>query len=212
MMMATFAVATPHALVLTVSHGLLFRQPPYVPTARMPPLKLTECHSNSTHYYRKPHRSIDGAKRQSSALTAARHVNLLKPQQYSPHRRFRRGVANPSWCATFFKNARRPDGTSRSESGDPVCRLIRLWLSRLSFHLACAANPLGGSLRAFEAARHPIISGRFRICKLVGSDRLSKCFFCCFFAGVQCCKFMSLLWNFLRSDGSGQTRKIVVRR
>jgi hypothetical protein len=105
MMMATFAVATPHALVLTVSHGLLFRQPPYVPTARMPPLKLTECHCNSTHYDRKPHRSIDGAKRQSSALTAARHVNLLKPQQYSPYRRFRRGVANPSWCATFQKCA-----------------------------------------------------------------------------------------------------------
>ena len=30
LMMATFAVATPHALVLTVSHGLLFRQPPYL--------------------------------------------------------------------------------------------------------------------------------------------------------------------------------------
>jgi hypothetical protein len=27
MMAATFAVATPHALVLTVSHDLLFRQP-----------------------------------------------------------------------------------------------------------------------------------------------------------------------------------------
>jgi hypothetical protein len=27
MMAATFAIATPHALVLTVSHDLLFRQP-----------------------------------------------------------------------------------------------------------------------------------------------------------------------------------------
>ena len=30
------AVATPHALVLTVSHGLLFRQPPFA-AALMPP-------------------------------------------------------------------------------------------------------------------------------------------------------------------------------
>jgi hypothetical protein len=30
------AVATPHALVLTVSHDLLFRQPPFA-TALMPP-------------------------------------------------------------------------------------------------------------------------------------------------------------------------------
>jgi hypothetical protein len=37
MMVTTFtAVATPHALVLTVSHGLLFRQPPFA-AALMPP-------------------------------------------------------------------------------------------------------------------------------------------------------------------------------
>jgi len=33
MMMPTFAVATAHAFVLTVSHGLLFRQPPFTATA-----------------------------------------------------------------------------------------------------------------------------------------------------------------------------------
>jgi hypothetical protein len=37
MMVTTFtAVATPHALVLTVSHDLLFRQPPFA-AALMPP-------------------------------------------------------------------------------------------------------------------------------------------------------------------------------
>ena len=38
MMMPTFAVATAHAFVLTVSHGLLFRQPPFTATARLPPI------------------------------------------------------------------------------------------------------------------------------------------------------------------------------
>ncbi len=44
LMMPTFAVATAHALVLTVSHGLLFRQPPLIATAPAPPLL-----SNSPH-------------------------------------------------------------------------------------------------------------------------------------------------------------------
>jgi hypothetical protein len=35
------AVATPHALVLTVSHGLLFRQPPFA-AALMPPFLFIE--------------------------------------------------------------------------------------------------------------------------------------------------------------------------
>jgi hypothetical protein len=36
MMMPTFAVATAHAFVLTVSHGLLFRRPPFTTTALLP--------------------------------------------------------------------------------------------------------------------------------------------------------------------------------
>jgi hypothetical protein len=38
MMMPTLAVATAHAFVLTVSHDLLFRQPPFTATALLPPL------------------------------------------------------------------------------------------------------------------------------------------------------------------------------
>jgi hypothetical protein len=42
MMVTTFtAVATPHALVLSVSHGLLFRQPPSC-AALMPPFLSIE--------------------------------------------------------------------------------------------------------------------------------------------------------------------------
>jgi hypothetical protein len=38
MMMPTLAVTTAHAFVLTVSHGLLFRQPPFTATASWPPI------------------------------------------------------------------------------------------------------------------------------------------------------------------------------
>jgi hypothetical protein len=38
MMMPTLAVATAHAFVLTVSHDLLFRQPPFTATALLPPI------------------------------------------------------------------------------------------------------------------------------------------------------------------------------
>jgi hypothetical protein len=46
MMMPTFAVTTAHAFVLTVSHGLLFRRPPFTATALLPPLlsKFTMFH------------------------------------------------------------------------------------------------------------------------------------------------------------------------
>ena len=47
---ATFAVATAHALVLTVSHDSLFRQPPDVRRRECRLSKLTECHFNATHY------------------------------------------------------------------------------------------------------------------------------------------------------------------
>jgi hypothetical protein len=46
-MVTTFAVATPHALILTVSHGLLFCQPPSFAAGLMPPF-LSENSSNST--------------------------------------------------------------------------------------------------------------------------------------------------------------------
>jgi hypothetical protein len=49
LMMPTLAVTTAHALVLTVSHDLLFRQPPFTATALLPPLL-----SNSPHCIGQP--------------------------------------------------------------------------------------------------------------------------------------------------------------
>jgi hypothetical protein len=106
-----------------------------------------------------------------------------------PSRRLRRRC-EPLMARDIHRCAQ-TDEISRSESDDPVCRpirrfLFRLSLFRLSFHLACAAKPLGAELRV-SRLRGTIVSGRFRACKLVGSNRYSKCFF----AGVQCCAVMT---------------------
>jgi len=62
LVMPTFAVATAHAFVLTVSHGLLFRQPPFTATAPVPPLL-----SNSPHCIGRP-----GAARNLSLVFGSR--------------------------------------------------------------------------------------------------------------------------------------------
>jgi hypothetical protein len=97
-------------------------------------------------------------------------------------------AVSPRYCEPLVSrdiltNARHTDETSRSESGDPVCRPIRLVLFRLSFHLdlRCQASQEGRSGRSRR--RGTIISGRFRFGKLVGSGRFSKCFFGCFCDG-----------------------------
>jgi hypothetical protein len=54
------AVATPHALVLTVSHDLLFRQPPFA-AALMPPFLFIDSLFSRTHCsqaYRSHHASL----------------------------------------------------------------------------------------------------------------------------------------------------------
>jgi hypothetical protein len=101
-------------------------------------------------------------------------------------------VANPR-CAPKFIKAHKTDETSRSESDDPVCRPIRLLLFRfslfrLSSHLACAAETSRSKAPGVQGCAAPIVSGRFRAGKLVGSRRYSKCFF----AGVQCFAVMTL--------------------
>jgi hypothetical protein len=106
--------------------------------------------------------------------------------------------------------------TSRSESGDPVCRLFRLSLSRLSLHLACAAKPLRGTHlikgRSWRSRlRGTIISGRFRNRKLVASGGHSKCFFAAFLPCVNAPRS----WPFPRACHNNCTRhaiKIGARR
>jgi hypothetical protein len=128
LVMTTFSVATAHSLVLTVSHDLLSRQPPGLRqhgcrrlTAQSPTVsRQFDARIRAVFFV---HRSCDSTSK----------VPTIQPSPAAlPH------VANPSWRATFI-NARKTDETSRSESGDPVCRpirrlLFRLSLFRLSFH------------------------------------------------------------------------------
>ena len=96
-----------------------------------------------------------------------------------------RTAVSPRFCEplvlrAILTNARRTDETSRSESGDPVCRPIRLLLFRLSFHLDLRCQASQERCSGRSRRRGTIISGRFRDDKLVGSSRFSKCFFAVF--------------------------------
>jgi hypothetical protein len=158
MMMATTftAVATPHALVLTVSHDLLFRQPPSCAAALMPPflfiamviatlvvvtfvivtfiavpkvilVNRIACALCRFQYVRD--RCSHAASRPEDAS-----VQTSRNLKYdSPHHRLCRGVATLVMRAATHTNARQPMKLlglepSRSESGDPVYRMWRLSL------------------------------------------------------------------------------------
>ncbi len=84
-MMATLAITTAHAFVLTVSHGLLFRQPRYGRRHRCrrfcSPFSFTDCHSNST---------ASAARRWKSLP-----CDVTSPQQSTPRRRIRPRCRKP---------------------------------------------------------------------------------------------------------------------
>jgi hypothetical protein len=107
MVMATFAsVATAHALVLTVSHDLLFRQPPLFATAPMPPLFI-DCCSHRTSL--------------SPALTAVRRCELIRADVIKRWQMRPSPSVLPRCCKPLFVratpiNARLTDETSRSAS------------------------------------------------------------------------------------------------
>jgi hypothetical protein len=151
MMMTTTAltaVATPHALVLTVSHDLLFRQPPFA-AALMPPflfiglLVLTMRHSCCRLTAAgKCIRLIFNVTSAIAALTLGLTAVLQTPVM--------RATA-PYKCAPT-------DERLGMNGGDPVCRLFRLSLSGFRSLLGLRCQPLGAELlksllRAFEAAR-----------------------------------------------------------
>ena len=133
--------------------------------------KVPQFHVNSTHESELSscvHRSCDSTSKSRT----------IQPSPAAlPRRR------QPLVSARHFINARRTDETSRSESGDPVCRPIRGF-----FAVPALVSPglRGQTSRKRSSGRSrrrgTIVSGRFRARKLVGSGRYSKCFF----AGVQC--------------------------
>ncbi len=165
--------------------------------ARMPPLHLTKRHPDVTLFSRilpAPLSQPDGAR---DIVVGLRRCNLLhrrhEPsamQPCSPH------PASPRCCeplvmrAAFRTNPRRADETSRSESGDPVCRPIRLCSGfRCSPGLRC--QPLRGTLWAFKAARHAHV-GPIPCAQASPFRQIFQVLFCCFFAGAQCRPLMPL--------------------
>jgi len=165
--MTTFAVATPHALVLTVSHGLLFCQPPSFAAAPTPPFLLTDnlcydCHPLS--------RRVVRAARSSKCISLVigmyhRHVpsrvahnrsraDVTNPQPCGSHRLFCRGVEHPRHARDYSTPMRAlPIKLLGLNLAIPVCRPIRLSLSSYPPRLRC--RPLGAMLRVFKATRHP---------------------------------------------------------
>jgi len=150
------AVATPHALVLTVSHDLLFRQPPFA-AALMPPflfigslfssLPFSPCVTPAADSPPVNQRQAHSPNPHKSSAIAALTLGLTAVLQTPVMR-----ATAPYKCAPT-------DERLGMNGGDPVCRLFRLSLSGFRSLLGLRCQPLGAELlksllRAFEAARH----------------------------------------------------------
>jgi hypothetical protein len=111
--MTTFAVATPHALILTVSHGLLFCQPlicagtdAAVSTRRISPGPYPS--PNTVFLHGLLHERARPTYRPFTA--PSRSCDLTNPQQSQPTPAAHRGRCELCViCATFRTNARRTD-------------------------------------------------------------------------------------------------------
>jgi len=124
MMMPTLAVATAHTFVLTVSHGLLFRRPPFTATAPLPPIlcEFTRFHRAAARRAKFPNLNFRSLAQSQSSPNVTSSIIALHRQDSSS----RAPIAcrpNP-WSVTIW---------ARSESGDPVCRPIRLFAIQLRF-------------------------------------------------------------------------------
>jgi hypothetical protein len=85
-MVTTFAVATPHALIiLTVSHDLLFRQPPSFAATLWPPFLLTELPSHRLPSHRMSlKRTARGRWPNASTIVAGVHYSELPADASAP--------------------------------------------------------------------------------------------------------------------------------
>jgi hypothetical protein len=162
MMVPTFAVTTAHPFVLTVSHGLLFRQPLLSATARLP--SLLSIHRKSiTSAERRTKFRLNGQSRYPGsilALAVTTPANQAFPRPFWP-RRSKLFAARQPRLPT-----RRTHETSRSEHD---LNLAILYAVQSGFRysasllcLTCAADLLEPTimeptimLRAFKATRHP---------------------------------------------------------
>src|SRR5437764_3555096 len=167
MVVPTFAVTTAHTFVLTVSHGLLFRQPLLSATARLPPLLSVHGKSiTSAERRTKFPVLMSGLDVSSRFLLSSSRVGEAQFCTGS----FGRGVQNSLPGAPRLLT-RRTHETSRSEHD---LNLAILYAVQSGFRysasllcLTCAADLLEPTnmradqyeptilLRAFKATRHP---------------------------------------------------------
>jgi len=155
------AVATPHALVLTVSHDLLFRQPPFA-AALMPPFLFIDSLFSGLPFSPCVTPAAD------SPPSIGAQVNRRQAHSPSPHKTsaivaltlgLTAVLQTPVMRATAPYKCAPTDERLGMNGGDPVCRLFRLSLSGFRSLLGLRCQPLGAELlksllRAFEAARH----------------------------------------------------------
>ena len=157
-----------------------FANPSSAP-ARMPPFQ-PECHSD------RPSVAAIFRVKVPQARTAARagfhrstRVTSRTLSNPSRRRRLRRErYAFVSSARHFVPMRAEPMKISRSECGDPVFRPIRLRCSGFR-SLTWPAPPTSQEGRLVRSRWRGIVSGRFRVRKLVGSGGYSKCFFAAVF-------------------------------
>lgn len=159
-----------------------FANPSSAP-ARMPPFQ-PECHSDRPSVaaiFRVKVPQARTAARAGFHRSTTRSCDLTNPQQSQPT-----PAASPR-ALRFVSSARHfvpmraePMKISRSECGDPVCRPIRLRCSGFRSS-TWPAPPTSQEGRLVRSRWRGIVSGRFRVRKLVGSGGYSKCFFAAVF-------------------------------
>jgi hypothetical protein len=169
MMMPTLTVATAHAFVLTVSHGLLFRQPPLTATALLPPL-LSISPDCVGRPRRRSHSALFVSDLNSSSNVTSpinRAASAMRPAEFQYS--FPRA---PSWCA-------RTHEVSRSEHGlnSAILYAVQFGYSASLFCLTCAADLLENHAPGVQGNAAPSFKGDSVGRKLVGSGPHSKCFF-----------------------------------
>ena len=154
--MPTLAVTTAHAFVLTVSHGLLFRRPPFTATARLPPLL-----SNS------PHSIARRTRRSKSPLLVSdldSSANVTSSINYTSSAMLPVEFQHSSWRTP--NDQARTREVSRSEHD---LNLAILYAVHSGFRYSASlflpdlrCRPLGEIMLRASGQRGALIRGRFR--------------------------------------------------
>jgi len=116
MVTATFtAVATPHALILTVSHDLLFRQPPSCSTALVPPFPFRRSLGRIEHQHPPVGASMQSRVNLNNTALATGLTAVLPIPRYARD------------CLVQMRAT--PDERFDMNRSDPVCRVLLPYLA-----------------------------------------------------------------------------------